>query len=110
MEYTKKAIVNYHTAESAIAHFDQTVNEWDVWYFDEITNEQADDQNIFLPYNYVSATVAETLLKDMPQAERFIANHQILVDKIGHPVSVSVVDFDSSTTDFQTLNMSPPSE
>ena len=110
MEYTKKAIVKYHTQESAIAYFDQTQNEWDVWYYNELANKQADDQNIFLPYNYVSATVAETLLKDMPQAERFIANHQILVDKIGHTVSVSVVDFDSSTTDFQTLNMSPPSE
>ena len=110
MEYTKKAIVNFYTAESAIAHLDQTLNEWDAWYFDELTNKQADDRNIFLPYNYVSATVAETLLKDMPQAERFIANHQMLVEKIGHPVSVSVVDFDSSTTDFQTLNIRPPLE
>ena len=110
MEYTKKAIVNYHTAESAMAHFDQTVNEWDVWYYNELANKQADDQNIFLPYNYVSATVAETLLKDMPQAERFIANHQILVDKIGHPVSVSVIDFDSTTTDFETTTGYPPAE
>ena len=110
VEYTKKAIVNYHTAESAIAHYDQTINEWDVWYFDEITNEQADDQISFLPYNYVSATVAEVLLKDTPQAERFIANNQMLVEKIGHPVNVSVIDFDSSTTDFPTLNIMPLSE
>ncbi len=110
MEYTKKAIVNYHTAESAMAHFEQAQNEWDVWYYDELANKQADDQIIFLPYNYVSATVAETLLKDAPQAERFIANHQAIVEKIGHPVSVSVVDFDSSTTDFPALITYPPSE
>ncbi len=110
MEYTKKAIVNYHTPESAMAHFYQTINEWDAWYFDELANKQADDQILFLPYDYVSATVAEVLIKDMPQAERFIANHQMLVEKIGHPVSVSVVDFNSSTTDFQTLNIFPLQE
>jgi hypothetical protein len=110
VEYTKKAIVNYHTSESAIAHFDQTQNEWDVWYYNELTNGQTNDQFGFLPYNYVSATVAEALLKDMPQVERFIANHQMLVEKIGHPVSVSVVDFDSSTTDFKTTVAYPPIE
>jgi len=110
VEYTKKAIVNYHTSESTMAHFEQAQNEWDVWYYDELANGQADDRNMFLPYNYVSATVAEVLLKDVPQAERFIANHQAIVEKIGHPVSVSVVDFDSSTTDFQDLIQYPPSE
>ena len=109
MEYTKKAIVNYHTSESTMVHFKQAQNEWDAWYYDELSNGQADDP-MFLPYNYVSATVAEVLLKDMPQAERFIANHQAIVEKISHPVSVSVVDFDSSTTDFQTLITYPPSE
>jgi hypothetical protein len=110
VEYTKKAIVNYHTSESAIAHFEQAQNEWDAWFYDELSNGQADDQDVFLPYNYVSATVAEILLKDMPQAERFIANHQAIVEKIGQPLNVSVIDFDSSTTDFQTLNTSPPAE
>ena len=107
MKYTKKAIVKFDTSESAMAHFYQSQNEWDAWYYDEIDNGQAGD-SWFLPYNYVSATVCETLLKDMPQAERFIANHQAIGKN--YPASISIVDFDSSTTDFQILNTHPPSE
>lgn len=110
MEYTKKAIVDYHTQESAQAHFNQTVDEWHNWYFNEFNNDQADNHLIFLPYTYTSPTVAEVLLKDMPQVERFIAHHQVLVEKIGYPVSVSVVDFDSTTENFTILDEYPPIE
>ena len=110
MEYSKKIIVDYYNKESAKSHYYDTMDQWIVWYHEELENNRADAQRIFFPYVYTSPTVAEVLIKDHDQAERFIAHHQTLVEEIGHPVSCVVVDYYSDSDDFveQDPGLPPP--
>ena len=80
------------TPEGANAH----INSSDVyqdWHFDQVDAGLADGAILFNVYEWTSETVCEILATDQAQADSYIAMAYALADKIGYPLSATVVDY-----------------
>jgi|688.fasta_scaffold1779327_1 hypothetical protein len=90
--HTKKIIMDNNTPEGANAHTNNGEVYLD-WYFDQVDAGLADSTKQFCVYEWISDSVCEILVTDQAQADSFIAMAYALADKIGYPLSATVVDY-----------------
>lgn len=90
--HTKKIIMDNKTLEGANAH---TYNGevYQDWYHDQVYAGLADGTRQFSVYKWISDSVCEILVTDQAQADSYIAMAYALADKIGYPLSATVVDY-----------------
>tara|TARA_R110000868_G_scaffold228194_1_gene481207 strand:- start:252 stop:590 length:339 start_codon:yes stop_codon:yes gene_type:complete len=97
--YTKKIVMDNKTAEGCLAHenaFNLTDGLQD-WYFAQADAGLVDPTRLFLPSKKLSDTVYEILVTDQAQAESFLAATLAVAEKIGFPLSDTIVDVDYTT-------------
>jgi len=63
------------------------------WYFEQVETGLADGIMDFCLYEWVSDSVCEIIVTDQVQAESFLAMATALGEKIGFPVSGTIVDY-----------------
>ena len=90
--YTKKLIMDNKNADTRAAHEAQAEVYFD-WHFEQIEAGLADTAMAFVPYEWVSDTICEIIVTDQVQAESFFAMATALGEKIGFPVSGTIVDY-----------------
>ena len=90
--HTKKIIMDNSTPEGASAHLDNSDVYID-WYLDQVDAGLADSTRQFCIHEWTYASVCEILVTDQAQADSYIAMAYALADKIGHPLSATVVDY-----------------
>ena len=92
-KYTKKIIMDNKTVEGANAHINNLETYTD-WYYDQVDAGLADDlTDISRIFEWVSDSVCEILLTDQAQVDSYIVMAYALADKIGYPLSATVVDY-----------------
>lgn len=64
------------------------------WYYDQAEAGLADPFNSFLPTYQSSETVWEHLVTDQTQADSFMATALAQAERIGYPLSGTIVDVD----------------
>ena len=95
--YTKKIIMDNKTPDGRAAHeaYGETYLDW---YFDQVEAGLADyNGSGFVSYEWVSDTVCEIIVTDQAQAESYIAMAIALGEKIGFPLSATIVDYTAET-------------
>jgi hypothetical protein len=90
--YTKKIIMDNKTPEGAFAHTNNSETYTD-WYYAQVVAGLADDTRSFTQHEWTSPCVCEILVTDQAQANSYIAMAYTLADKIGYPLSATVVDY-----------------
>ena len=80
------------TLEGANAHTNNS-DVYQDWYVDQANAGLANDTTIFNMYEWTSDTVCEIIVTDQAQADSFIAMAYALADKIGYPLSATVIDY-----------------
>ena len=91
--YTKKIIMDNKTPEGADAHTDNRELYRD-WYLDQVDAGLADGTKLFSEFfEWTSDSVAEILVTDQAQADSYIAMAYALADKMGYPLSHTVIDY-----------------
>ena len=97
--YTKKLVMDNKTAEGCLALEDafNAVGGLQDWYFAQADAGLADPANSFSPSNKSSDTVWEHLLINQTQADSFLATALAMAEKMGLPLSGTIVDVDYTT-------------
>ena len=90
--YTKKLIMDNKDADTRTAHEAQVDAYYD-WYFEQVEAGLADNVLGFVLYEWVSDTICEITVTDQVQAESFFAMATALGEKIGFPVTGTIVDY-----------------
>ena len=67
------------------------------WYYDQVEAGLADPLHYFLPCYQSSDTEWEHLVADQDQADSFIAITLAVAERIGYPLTATVVDVDYTT-------------
>ena len=91
--YTKKIIMDSNTPGGASAHRDNNSEVYLDWYLNQVDVGLADGTKQFCMHEWTSETVCEILVTDQAQADSYIAMAYALADKIGYPLSATVVDY-----------------
>ena len=106
--YTKKLIMDNKSMEGREAHEAAYTDKgaYQDWYFDQVDAGLADNRSTFAPYTVTDA-VYEFLMADQAQVDSYIAMAYAVAERIGYPLSATVVDVDYTTStipiDFTTL-------
>jgi hypothetical protein len=106
-DLSKVVAIDYHTLEDAGKFFYETEPKSLAWYYDEIVNYQADPNRTWVQYGYISPTVCLVRVKDIQQAERFVAFEQQLAEEFNYTVACTISDYSSTQIDFNELNLFP---
>jgi hypothetical protein len=95
--YTKKLIVDNKTEDGRWAH-EAAYNDqgaYQDWYYDQVDAGLADDSMVFLPHVIPDRDTMYTfLMTDQDQVDSYIAMAYAVAERIGHPLSHTVVDVD----------------
>ena len=78
--------------EGANAHIDN-IEVYRAWYFDQVDAGLTDPARVFTLHEWTSTSVCEIIVTDQTQADSYIAMAYALGDKIGYPLSATVVDY-----------------
>jgi len=97
--YTKKIIMDNKSVEGREAHEHefQDTNSYQDWYFEQIEAGLADPNRGFVHLKLAADTVYEILVTDQTQADSYIAMAYAVAERIGYPLSATVVDVDYAT-------------
>ncbi len=83
------------SVEGREAH--EHINSYQDWYFEQIEAGLADPNRVFVHFKLAADTVYEILVTDQTQADSYIAMAYAVADRIGDPLSATVVDVDYAT-------------
>ena len=78
-------------------YYDQ--NSYQDWYYDQVDAGLADNRTMFLAFKPIDHTISvlEFLVTDQTQADSYIAMAYAVAERIGYPLSATVVDVDYTT-------------
>jgi hypothetical protein len=94
--YTKSVIMDNKSHEGREAHDDMWPDHQD-WYFEQVEAGLADPTMPIVLMKLASDTVYELLVTDQTQANSYIAMAYAIAERIGYPLSATVVDVDYTT-------------
>ena len=97
--YTKNVIMDNKSQEGRMAHENASSDSGGLqdWYYDQIESGLADPTMAFVPIKLVPDNVWEHLVTDQAQADSLIITALATAERIGYPLSATVVDVDYTT-------------
>lgn len=97
--YTKKIIMDNKSVEGRAAHEAAFLDRksYQDWYYEQVDAMLADKTTLFIPHKFASDIVLEFLVTDQAQADSYIAMAYAVAERIGYPLSATVVDVDYTT-------------